>query len=113
MININGIDELEKFIINNQNMIIMLYFGTNWCQPCKKLKTRLESEDTKIEMPNLSYCYIDIDSEVNNEITKIYNIKLLPTIIFIKLDNDLLINILGRIDGYDWIKIVMTYNEIV
>tara|TARA_B110000971_G_C20000826_1_gene496738 strand:+ start:327 stop:668 length:342 start_codon:yes stop_codon:yes gene_type:complete len=113
MININGIDELEKFIINNQNMIIMLYFGTNWCQSCKKLKTRLESEDTKIEMPNLSYCYIDIDSEVNNEITKIYNIKLLPTIIFIKLDNDLLINILGRIDGYDWIKIVMTYNEIV
>lgn len=112
MININGLDELDKFIIDKQDRTIMLYFGTSWCQPCKKLKTRLESDDTKKEMPNLSYCYIDIDDLVNDEISKIYEVKLLPTIIYIKLDKDLSIKILGRIDGYDWIKIVMTYIEI-
>jgi thiol-disulfide isomerase/thioredoxin len=112
MININSLEDLDNFIINNQDKIVMLYFGAIWCQPCKKLKTRLESDETEREMPNLSYCYIDIDNEENNEICKMYKVKLLPTLVFIKLDKDLMIKILGRVDGYDWIKIVMTYNEI-
>jgi thiol-disulfide isomerase/thioredoxin len=112
MININGIDELDKFLIENQDKVIMLYFGAIWCQPCKKLKIRLENEETKTEMPNLSYCYIDIDDECNNDICNIYQVKLLPTIIFVKLEEDLSIKVLGKIDGYDWIKIVMTYNQI-
>lgn len=109
MITINGIDDLDSFIINNQDKIILLYFGAIWCGPCAKLKDRLESSETKIEMPLLAVCYIDIDNELNNEIIENYKVKMLPTQIFIKL-KDLKIKIKSRIDGYDWTKLVMLYN---
>lgn len=109
---INGLDELDSFIINSQNKIILLYFGAIWCEPCKKLKNRLENEETKIEMPNLSLCYIDIDNQENEEIISTYKIKLLPTLIYVNLDSTMNVKIISRIDGYDWIKIIMEYKNI-
>ena len=107
MIKINSITELDEFILNNQNKIIMLYFGALWCGPCKKLKEKLNNE---INMPKLVYCYIDVDIETNLEISKIYNISVLPTTIFVKLDN-LSVKIIDRIDGYDYTKLLFIYNS--
>ena len=111
MININGLEELDNFLTINKDQITMLYFGGKWCKPCEKLKNRLENDETKIEMPKLISIYIDIDNENNDEICDIYNIKISPSQIFIKLI-DFKVNIIDRIDGYDWIKLLMTYNNI-
>jgi thiol-disulfide isomerase/thioredoxin len=99
MININGFKELDNFLILNQDQIIMLYFGAKWCKPCEKLKTCLESNETKNNMPKL----VIIDNKKN--------IKILLSQIFIKLIN-FKIKIIDRIDGLDWIKLIMIYNNI-
>ena len=110
MIDINGIDELDEFIINNNDKIIMLYFGASWCDPCNKLKDKLLDNN---EMPNIVICYLDIDLEKNNEICEDYNIKMLPSQIFVKLNKKKSkVKVIGRVDGYDWIKLLMTYKNI-
>lgn len=111
MISILGITQLDDFIIKDVNKILMLYFGSNGCSPCNILKTRIAKE-CETEMPKLSVCYIDVDLQENGEILDTYdNIKILPTLIFVKLIDDEVV-IIGQVDGYDWIKLLMTYNEI-
>ena len=107
---INSLYELDDFIIDNHDNLILLYFGATWCEPCAKLKKRLDSDEINQTMPNIVVCYINIDIESNAEICEHYNITILPTQIFIKL-NDETVNVLNRVDGYDWIKLVMLYNE--
>ena len=65
----------------------------------------------KFEMPNLNVCYIDIDEEENEEISRDYNVKSLPLQIFIKLDGNKIVEI-KKILGYDWINFLLTYNSI-
>lgn len=111
MISISGMDKLDEFIINCTDKILMLYFGSNGCSPCNILKNRI-NKNCETDMPQLSVCYIDIDLSENGEILDTYNIKILPTLIFVKLiDNEVVI--IGQVDGYDWIKLVMIYNKIV
>jgi hypothetical protein len=110
MISILGIEQLDEFIINNSDKILLLYFGAKRCSPCNILKERIINESNN-EMPKLLVGYIDVDIPENDEIADTYNVKMLPTQIFVKLKKDK-VKIINRIDGYDWIKLVMLYNEI-
>lgn len=113
MITINGIEELEDFIWESKenNKITVIYFGAVWCGPCEKLKERLNSDETKEEMTNLSVCYVDIDEEDNEEINIKYEVKSLPTQIFISLQGDQIVED-KRIIGYDWINFLTTYHQL-
>ena len=112
MISILGIEQLDEFIINNTDKILLLYFGANRCKPCNMLKEKINKE-SETEMPNLLVCYIDVDLKENDEIIDIYQINILPTQIFVKLKNDKInVKIIDRIDGYDWIKLILLYNKI-
>ena len=106
-----GIDQLDEFILDNNDKIILLYFGAIWCGPCKVLKDRLNNSETKIELPNLCVGYIDIDNDENNEIVTLYNVTILPTQIFVKLSKNS-VKIIDQIVGYDWTKLLMIYNKI-
>jgi len=110
MISILGIEQLDEFIINNTDKILLLYFGAKRCSPCNILKDRILKE-SETEMPNLLVSYIDVDIPENDEIADMYDVKMLPTQIFVKLKKDK-VKIIDRIDGYDWIKLVMLYNKI-
>jgi thioredoxin-related protein len=110
MISILGIEQLDELIINNTDKILLLYFGAKRCAPCNILKDRIVKESITV-MPKLLVSYIDVDIEENDEIADIYNVKMLPTQIFIKLKKEK-VKIIDRIDGYDWIKLVMLYNKI-
>jgi len=112
MIIINNLDELDNFILENETNIIMIYFGATWCGPCNRLKDRINNDETKEIMPRLVVGYIDIDNEDTAKICNSYKVHSLPTIVFIKLE-DLKVQIIDRVDGYDWIKIVMIYNQII
>ncbi len=110
-----GLNNLDEFIINNQdNKNFILFFGASWCEPCKKLKNNILNMLEEIQNKNISLCYLDIDNELNTEIVNKYNIKFLPTQICINLTqiNDCLkINIINRIDGYDYNKLTQIINE--
>jgi thiol-disulfide isomerase/thioredoxin len=108
MLKIKGIDSLDKFILDNENNNIILYFGANWCGPCKKLKDKIDEYNISEKIP---ICYIDIDQDENKEISDIYEVKFLPTQVFIKLDNNK-IKIINRIDGYDWSKFLFIIENI-
>ena len=62
-------------------------------------------------MPKLLVCYVDVDIQDNDEIADMYDVKMLPTQVFVKLKKDK-VKIIDRIDGYDWIKLLMSYNQI-
>ncbi len=110
MISILGINQLDEFIINNNGKILLLYFGAKRCAPCNNMKERLNNESST-EMPNLLVAYIDIDLSENDEIADMYDVKILPTQVFVKLKRDN-VKIIDKIDGYDWIKLIMIYNKI-
>lgn len=101
-------DDLDNFLIDNKNKIVMLYFGSERCGPCKTLKDKLKKN--KSEIPTLKYVYIDIDKF--GDLCDVYEIKYLPTLIFVSLDDNLVVNIIDRIDGYDWMKLIFIYNKI-
>jgi len=105
-----SIDELDNFIIDNKNNIILLYFGASWCGPCKLLKEKLANKESIERMSLLKVVYIDIDNA--EEISSMYKIKSLPTQIFVKLCN-LKVKVVSKIEGYDYTKLLLEYDNYV
>jgi len=112
MNNIKNINQLDEFIWENKNKVTVLYFGAEWCGPCKKLKERLLSEESKLIMPNLVIGHLDINSIENQNICKLYNISSIPVQIFVSLNGIQIIE-KKRIIGYDWTNFIMTYESII
>lgn len=112
MLEINGIDELDNFLLTNKTNVICLYFGASWCGPCKKLKSKIVDKDNLNEMPLLSVCYIDVDNGLNQEIIDIYSVENLPTQIFITINNNS-VELFDKIIGYDWIGFKMMYEKVL
>jgi thioredoxin-like negative regulator of GroEL len=113
MIDIIGIENLDNFIIeeSSKNSIIMLYFGAEWCGPCKKLKNLLNNKETIQQMPKLAVAHLDIEEEENAKIVKRYKITNLPTQVLINLHDNKVVEI-TRIVGYDFTKLQLEYSKI-
>ena len=112
MIEIKGYSQLNKILWEQKDSdkVMMLYFSTSWCGPCKKLKERIEEEHHKIEL--VEVLLIDCDIEENEEILEDWKIDCLPTQIFVHLEDKNVIKD-DRIEGFDWIKLVMSYQKII
>jgi thioredoxin 1 len=109
-----GIKELDQFIVDSvtNNKIMLLYFGATWCGPCKQLKERLNNMETATIMPQLVVSCLDVDDADNEELCKRYKVNVLPTQIFVKLNNNMVKEV-GRIEGYDFTKLKMEYDNYV
>jgi thiol:disulfide interchange protein len=116
MENINNISDLDNFILKNDkdNNIILLYFGAMWCGPCKQLKKKLSSIDTMEELPRLVVAYIDVETEDEDltKLVKTFKVNSLPTQLFIKLKKNKVSEV-ARIEGYDYMKLVMEYKNLL
>jgi len=109
---INGIEQLDEFILENieNSAVICVYFGAKGCGPCNQLKKKLSESDTTEIMPKLVVGYLDIENKLNDDLINRYNIESLPTIVFIKLDNTKVIQV-SRIEGYDFTKLKLEYDN--
>ena len=107
---IEGFNNLDSKILSNNDKIILLYFGAVWCNPCQELKQKLIDEQENLPYMKVLYC--DCDCEDNQEILNKYNVKVLPTQIFIHLENNNIVRD-AKIEGYDWIKLKMTYDSLL
>lgn len=107
-----GVDELDEYIIDNveKKKVVLLYFGATWCGPCKQLKKKLAEPETKKDMPKLAVCYIDVDDTSNSTLVNKYDIKSLPTQIFIKLDKNKVVQV-SKIEGFDYMKLKTNYEH--
>jgi len=69
--------EINEFLKNNKSAI--LDFSTQWCVPCKKMKPVLEEISNERDVMILT-----LDLDANKELSKLYNIKSIPTHIIYK-----------------------------
>ena len=88
-----NLEELDKNIWNNREQLIMLYFGAPWCDPCQKLKEKLNSKEYMKYMPLMHVIYLNIDIPELNEVSDQYNITSLPTQILITLKDNKIIEL--------------------
>ena len=92
---INSTNEYGNLLCQEKKPIIVDFYA-NWCQPCKNLLPFLENME--INNKEINFDKIDIENENCSDIIQLYEIKSLPTIIFVndKLEVDEL-----RIIGYN------------
>lgn len=95
---ITEIDNFEYLKQDEKNLIIA-FFHAAWCGPCRALTNTLEGIDTQFN--DVTLVHIDIDNA--HDLVEEYNIRAVPTLIFIKnnyivgrtagaLSSDVLIN---------------------
>lgn len=65
-------------------MTKLLYFGANWCAPCKRMKPIISEFEE--ENPDILVVKIDVDED--SESSFAYNITSVPTIVIIKNDEE-------------------------
>jgi len=57
----------------------ILKFEASWCVPCQMISKNLEGEDLGVEL-------VKIDIDENHELAEQYNIRGVPTLVYIKND---------------------------
>jgi len=78
--NIQGV-LAEEF---RKNQVVILKFGSEWCEPCHALEGELEDVDDDNE--NITVLMIDTDE--SQELAGQYNIRQLPTMLIYKSDDE-------------------------
>ncbi len=66
--------EINEFLNNNESVI--LYFSTQWCVPCKKMKPVL---DEILNERNVKILTIDLDE--HKDLSELYSIEMIPTFV--------------------------------
>lgn len=112
MIDIVGKEQLEEFIWENKDKVIVIYFGAEWCGPCKKLKQRLATDEAMLEMPNLVVGHLDVDEDENNKLAEMYQASSIPLQVFVELKGTQIVE-LDRVVGYDWLKFKVIYDKVM
>ncbi len=85
-----------KSLTNNEDVLCVLLFSANWCNPCSSLKRTIYNESKEEGLStkykeNVKFFYIDTDKNV--ELSELYEIKALPTSYFIYVDKNEIIKL--------------------
>lgn len=75
MIELTSADQL---VVNEKPLVVK--FGATWCGPCKKLQPTLDKLES--EFTDVAFYSVDVDDAP--ELSKLYSIKSLPTVLFFK-----------------------------
>lgn len=97
-----------------ENKKIILFFGAEWCGPCKKYKNKtfLESDTYNYLQQNYLVKYLDVETDFDGiEFQQKFDIALLPTLLFFTKDFEEIDRIKGHLDGYTFLKRIKDINE--
>ena len=75
-------EELNNFIAEFPNDVVVVKFSAGWCTPCRVLADTINSF-TVGETAGVEFCEIDVD-EADEELVAEYNIRNIPVLIFTK-----------------------------
>jgi len=82
----------------------VLKFGAVWCPGCLVMKPRWK----KIEEENswLKTEYYDLDADIAKKVAEKYNIKMLPTFIFLDSKENEILRLNGEVDEKKLIELI-------
>lgn len=83
MINLKDNELTEKIKVDEKTLVL---FSAEWCGPCKVLKPNMESVEEELKD---SYSFVKADISENEENTKRFGIKNIPTCILIQGDKEI------------------------
>ncbi|HEY3966850.1 MAG TPA: thioredoxin family protein [Planctomycetaceae bacterium] len=75
---------------------ILIVFGGQWCQFCKKLDREVLSHPTIVKYVNSTFVPVHLDAAKDERAAQILEVKSLPTTIVLSSEADLL----GSVEGY-------------
>lgn len=89
--------------VTDNNDLVLLDFYAQWCTPCKCLNPILEQLDSEYK-DTLVIAKVDIDK--NEELTKQYNLRGVPTLILFKAGKQLQpkVGVLSKSDLEEYIE---------
>lgn len=62
----------------------IVYLTAEWCSACKAMKPSFEK---KMEKLNISFRYVDVESDEGDNFSRLFGIRNLPTLLFFGEDN--------------------------
>ncbi len=91
-----------------EKKVEILYFGAEWCPPCKKMKQLFKDEEVKKLLDKYDFKMYDYDRET--DLAKKYNVQYLPTTI-IKSGESILYRRSGYIAKETLLEILKKYER--
>lgn len=89
LFNYNKDEKWQNFKIDKKSPIILDFSAESWCAPCRSLSPILDELSKEYEN-KVEFYKIDTDEEY--ELSKFFDIKSIPTLIFIPVDGKLSIH---------------------
>jgi len=112
IITANGNKEMVKKMENNVDTTEvvsksqMLYFGAEWCGPCRMMKQIFKDEKVKNLLDKLDMMMYDVD--MNKDLANQWQVSTVPTMIFIDKDG-IIRRYVGGMSKESLIKILESY----
>ena len=80
--------------ISPNSKVYILKFSAPWCSQCKALATTIEAFAK--DHPDIDIYDINVDEDIASDLTSLYNIRSLPTLIIVK-DSEEFVTLRGAI----------------
>ena len=79
------VEKTEQFkeMVTENNKLVLVDIYADWCGPCKAMMPTLESLEQKYS-ETLDIVKIDADNPDTGELTQLFQVRSIPTLLFIK-----------------------------
>lgn len=102
------VNKMEKIVDTTEvaSKSKLMYFGAEWCGPCRMMKQIFKNEKVKNLLDKLDMMMYDVD--VNKDLAGQYQISSVPTMIFVD-KNGIMRRYVGGMSKESLIKILESY----
>jgi Thiol:disulfide interchange protein len=104
---ITWVKSLDKAraLAKQQNKVVMIDFGADWCTPCKQMLATTY-KDKEVVQSAKTFVPVQIDADSESAVARKYKVDALPTVIFLDAKGKVLVRSTGYQDKADFLKLM-------